>query len=106
MPERCSGLTLNSPPPFCLAVFMEQLMTISIDPGEKDSAIRYLASLKFELADEKVVRKEAKDEVQTLARACADLKKITDKFHAQVPELEQKVMGGLTELHAKELSLE
>jgi hypothetical protein len=58
------------------------------------------------LADEKVARKEAKDEVQTLVRACADLKKTIDKFATQVPELEQKVLDGLTELHAKELSLE
>jgi hypothetical protein len=32
---------------------MEQLTTLGIDPGDKDSAARYLASLKFELADEK-----------------------------------------------------
>jgi predicted nucleic acid-binding Zn-ribbon protein len=106
MPERCSGLTLNPPPPFCLAVFMEQLTTLDVDPRDKDSAERYLASLKSELADEKAAQKEAKDEVQTLARACADLKKMIDKFTAQVTELEQKVLDGLTELHAKELSLE
>jgi hypothetical protein len=63
MPERCSELTLNSPPPFCLAVFMKQLTTPGVDPGDKDSTARYLASLKPELADEKAARKEAKDEV-------------------------------------------
>jgi hypothetical protein len=46
---------------------MEQLMTLSIHPGDKDSAARYLASLKSELADEKAARNVAKDEVQTLA---------------------------------------
>jgi predicted nucleic acid-binding Zn-ribbon protein len=104
--ERCSGLTLNSPPTFCLAVFMEQLTTLNVDLGDKDSTTRYLASLKSKLADEKAARKEAKDEVQTLARACANLKKTADKFTTQVPELEQKVLDWLTELYAKELSLE
>jgi predicted nucleic acid-binding Zn-ribbon protein len=106
MLKRCSGLTLNYPPLFYLAVFIEQLTTPDVDPGEKDLAAKYHASLKSELTDEKAARKEAKDEVQTLARACADLKKMADKFTAQVPELEQKVLDGLTELHAKELSLE
>jgi hypothetical protein len=76
MPERCSGLTLNSPPPFCIIVFMEQLMTLRIDHGDRDLTVRYLASLKSKLADEKAARKEAKNEVQTLARACVDLKKM------------------------------
>jgi phage-related tail protein len=62
--------------------------------------------LKSELADEKDAWKESKDEVHTLARACADLKKTTDKFTAQVPELEQKGLDELTELCVKELSLE
>jgi predicted nucleic acid-binding Zn-ribbon protein len=85
---------------------MEQLTIISIDLGDNDSAARYLASLKSELADEKATQKEAKDEVQTLTRVCADLKKTADKFTAQVPKFEQKVLDGRTELHAKELSLE
>jgi hypothetical protein len=34
------------------------------------------------------------------------LKKTVDKFAVQVLELEQKVLDGLTELYAKELSLE
>jgi predicted nucleic acid-binding Zn-ribbon protein len=85
---------------------MEQLTTLNVDLGDKDSTTRYLASLKSKLADEKAARKEAKDEVQTLARACANLKKTADKFTTQVPELEQKVLDWLTELYAKELSLE
>jgi hypothetical protein len=85
---------------------MEQLTIISIDLGDNDLAARYLASLKSELADEKATQKEAKDEVQTLTRVCADLKKTADKFTAQVPKFEQKVLDGRIELHAKELSLE
>jgi hypothetical protein len=85
---------------------MEHLMTLGVDPRDKDSIARYLASLKSELADEKAAQKEAKDEVQILARTCVDLKKTTDKFTTQVPTLEQKVLDGLTKLQAKELSLE
>jgi hypothetical protein len=48
---------------------MEQLTTLGVDPGDKDSTARYLASLKSKLAVEKDARKEVKDEVQTLARA-------------------------------------
>jgi hypothetical protein len=85
---------------------MEQLMALGVEPGDKDSAARYLASLKSELADEKAVWKEAKVEVQALARVVVDMKKMTDKFTVQIPELEEKVMDGLTELCTKELSLE
>jgi phage-related tail protein len=85
---------------------MEQLTTLGVELRDKDMVARNLASLKSKLADEKAARKEAKDEVHALARAVADLKKTTDKFVAQVPKLEQKVLDGLTELHAKELSLE
>jgi hypothetical protein len=56
--------------------------------------------------DEKAARKQDKDELQTLARACGNLKKMVDKFTAQVTELEQKVLDGLSKLRAKELSLE
>jgi predicted nucleic acid-binding Zn-ribbon protein len=94
------------PPPLCLTVFLEQLTSLGVDPKDNDSAARYLASLKSELSDEKAARKEDKDELQTLAQACANLKKTADKFAAQVTELEQKVLDGLSELCAKELSLE
>jgi hypothetical protein len=83
MPERCSGLTLNSPCPFCLAVFMEQLTTLSVELGDKDSAARSLAALKSELAEEKA-QAEAEAEAETLARAVRDVKKTTDKFAAHV----------------------
>jgi hypothetical protein len=76
---------LKFPSPFCLAVFMEQLMTLGVELGDKDSASRYLASLKSELVNEKTVRQEAQVQVQTLARAVVDLKKTTDKFVAQIP---------------------
>jgi hypothetical protein len=68
MPERCSGLALNSSPTFCLVVFMEQLTSLGVDPGDKDSAARYLASLKFERADEKVSEKELKTKSRPLPR--------------------------------------
>jgi hypothetical protein len=54
---------LKFPSPFCLAVFMGQLTTLDVHPGDKDSATRYLASLKSELANEKNVRQEAQVEV-------------------------------------------
>jgi hypothetical protein len=43
---------------------MEQLMTLSVELGDKDSAARSLAALKSELAEEK-----AQAEAETLARA-------------------------------------
>jgi phage-related tail protein len=85
---------------------MEQLTSLGVDPRDNDSAARYLTSLKSELADEKAAQKEDKDELQTLACACDDLKKTADKFAAQVTELEQKVLVGLSELCSEELSLE
>jgi septal ring factor EnvC (AmiA/AmiB activator) len=97
---------LKFPSSFCFTVLMEQLTTLDVEPGDKDSTARYLTSLKSELADEKAAQKEAKDEVQTLARAISELKKTAEKFTAQVPELEEKVLDELTELCAKELSLE
>jgi hypothetical protein len=42
---------------------MEQLTSLGIDPGDNDSATRYLASLKSKLVDEKTARKEDKDEI-------------------------------------------
>jgi hypothetical protein len=55
---------------------MEQLMALGVEPRDKDSAARYLASLKFELANEKATQKEAKVKVQALAPAAANLKKM------------------------------
>jgi hypothetical protein len=36
---------------------MEQLTTLGVDPGDKDSTASYLAFLKSELAHEKAARK-------------------------------------------------
>jgi uncharacterized coiled-coil DUF342 family protein len=80
------------PSPFYLVVFMEQLTTLDIEPGDKDSATRYFSSLKEELADEKA-QEQAQAKVQTLICAVEDLKKMADKFVAQVPELEEKGQG-------------
>jgi hypothetical protein len=49
--------------PYYLAVFMEQLTTLDVHPGDKDLAANYLASLQSKLADEKAARKVAKDEI-------------------------------------------
>jgi hypothetical protein len=97
---------LKFPSPFWIAIFMEQLMSLCVELGDKDSTARYLASLKSKLADDKASRKEAQVEVKALARAVGDLKKMVEKFASQVPELEEKVLGKLTKLCAKQLSLE
>jgi hypothetical protein len=55
MPESCSGLTLYSFLFLCLTAFMEQLMALGIEPGDQDSAAKSLATLKFELGEEKVM---------------------------------------------------
>jgi chromosome segregation ATPase len=92
---------------------MEQLMALGIEPGEQDSADKSLAALKSELVEEKAARAKAQTEVETLALAVEDLKKIADRFVTQIPTLEEKVkhldnkvLDGPTELHAKELNLE
>jgi hypothetical protein len=54
---------LKFPSPFCLAVFREQLTTLGVEPGDKDLAARYLASLKAELAEEKAAWEQAQAEV-------------------------------------------
>jgi phage-related tail protein len=56
-------IELKLPSPLYLTVFMEQLTSLGIDPGDNDSATRYLASLKSKLVDEKTARKEDKDEI-------------------------------------------
>jgi chromosome segregation ATPase len=85
---------------------MEQLTTLDIESGDNESTGRYLASLKSELMEEKATRKKAEAKVETLVWEISDLRITTDKFAAQVPALEEKVLDGLKELHAKELSLE
>jgi thioredoxin-like negative regulator of GroEL len=75
---------------------MEQLTSLCVELGDKDSATRYLASLKSKLADDKASWKEAQVEVEALARAVGDLKKMVEKFASQVPELEEKVLVKLT----------
>jgi hypothetical protein len=42
---------------------MEQLTTLGVEPGDKDLAARYLASLKAELAEEKAAWEQAQAEV-------------------------------------------
>jgi uncharacterized protein YpuA (DUF1002 family) len=91
--------------------FMEQLMALSVEPGDQDSAAKFLAALKSELAAKKATQEKAQADI--LARAIGDLKKKADGLAAQVPfldekvnHLDNKVLDRLTEIHAKELSLE
>jgi hypothetical protein len=72
---------------------MEQLMALNIEPGDQDSAIKSLAGLKSELAEEKAGRAKAQTEAKTLAQAVEDLKKTTDRFAAQI---DNKVLDGFT----------
>jgi hypothetical protein len=58
--------------------FMEQLLALGIKLGDYDSAARSLATLKTELAEEKVMREKAQVENDTLACAVDDLKKLVD----------------------------
>jgi hypothetical protein len=94
------------PLPFCFAVYMEQLTTLGVEARDKDSAARYLAFLKSKLVNVKTTRQEAQVEVHTHIRAIGNLKQTVDKFTAQIPALEEKVLDGLNELCNKGLSLE
>jgi chromosome segregation ATPase len=92
---------------------MEQLLALDVKPGDQDSAIRSLAALKIELAEERAVREKAQAKNETLTHAIDDLKKSVDRFAAQIPDLEEKikhlddkVLDGLTELRTQELNLE
>jgi chromosome segregation ATPase len=88
-------------------------LALGVEPGDQDSAVKSLAALKAELAQEKAARGKAQAENETLTRAVDDLKKSTDRFATQIPDLEEKikhldnkVLHGLTELRAQELNLE
>jgi chromosome segregation ATPase len=92
---------------------MEQLLALGIKLGDYDSAARSLATLKTELAEEKVMREKAQVENDTLACAVDDLKKLVDWFVAQIPDLEErekhldnKVLDELTKFRAQQLNLE
>jgi chromosome segregation ATPase len=92
---------------------MEQLLALSVKPGDQDSAAKSLVALKTKLAEEKDAREKVQSENETLARVVDDLKKSADRFATQIPDLEEKikhlnnkVLDELTELHAHELNLE
>jgi chromosome segregation ATPase len=92
---------------------MKQLMTLGIEPGVQNSAAKSLTTLKSEIAEETTTWEKAQAEVDTLTRAVGDLKKMTNKFAAQIPILEEKVkhldnkvLDRLAKIHAKELGLE
>jgi chromosome segregation ATPase len=82
-------------------------MALGIILSDPDSPAKAFADLKTELDNEKIARKAAKIEVDTLARAVKDLKIYDDKFAAQistlkdqVKHLENKVVDGLNEVRA------
>jgi chromosome segregation ATPase len=80
---------------------------------DQDSATKSLAALKSKLEKERAAQEKDQVEVNTLARAVGELKKSADGLAATIPFLEEKVrhldnkvLDGLIEIHAKELSLE
>jgi hypothetical protein len=92
---------------------MDQLTVLSIEPRDQDSTAKTLAALRSEHAEEKVAREKAQAEVETLARVVGELKKSVDGLTATIPFLEEKVKhldnkvpDGLSEVHAKDFSLE
>jgi chromosome segregation ATPase len=92
---------------------VEQLTPLGVKPGDQDSATRSLTALKTELAEEKAAREKAQAKTETLAWAVEGLKKSTDRFATQIPDIEEKiklldnkVLDRLTKHHDKELSLE
>jgi chromosome segregation ATPase len=92
---------------------MEHLLALGVEPGDQDLVAESLVALKTELAEEKSMWEKAQAENETLACAVDDLKKSPDRFIAQIHDLEEKikhlnnkVLDGLTELHAQELDLE
>jgi hypothetical protein len=109
MPAVYSGLTL----PSHAIVFMEQLMALDVEPADQDLVTKSLATLKVELVEEKATREKAQTKAETLARVVENLKKIGNRFAAQIPVLEEKVkhldsnvLDTLTEAHTNELSFE
>jgi hypothetical protein len=94
----------------CFVVFKDQLMALSIIPGDPDSAAKAFTDLKIELDKERTSQKVAPIEVVTLARAVKDLKISADKFATRIPTVEDqvkhlanKVVDGLNEVRAWEL---
>jgi hypothetical protein len=73
------------------AVYRDQLMALGIIPSDSDSATKAFADLKIKLDNEKVARKVAQIEVDTLARAVKDLKISADKSAAQIPTLKTRL---------------
>jgi peptidoglycan hydrolase CwlO-like protein len=89
---------------------MAHLTTLGVEPKNQDSVAKSFVPLKNELAEEKAAREKAQADVETLARAVEELKKIADSLTTHVPSLEEKVkhldnkvLDSLTELLAKEL---
>jgi hypothetical protein len=75
----------------CFAVFMEQFMTLGVEPCNQDLAAKSLAALMAELAEEKAAQEKGQAKNETLAWAVEDLKQTTERFVAQIPVLEEKV---------------
>jgi hypothetical protein len=88
-------------------------MALGIIPGDPDSAAKAFIDLKIELDKEKAAWIIGQIKIDMLTRAIKDLKISTDRFVAQIPTpedkikyLEDKVVDGLNEVRAWELSLQ
>jgi cell division protein FtsB len=81
---------------------VEQLTTLSVKPGNQDSAAMSFIALKNELAEEKLTQEKAQTDTETLTQAIEELKKTTDQLIARVEELKKhldnRVLDSLTEL--------
>jgi hypothetical protein len=81
--------------------------------GDPDLGTNAFANLKTKLDNEKATQKEAQIDVDTPAQVVKDLKISANKFIAEIPTLEDKVIyienqvvDGLNEVRARELYLE
>jgi chromosome segregation ATPase len=92
---------------------MEQLVALGDEPRDQDSATKSLATLRNELAEEKLALEKAQTDAETLSRVVEELKKMANQCATQVPSLEtwvkklsDKIADLNIKLHARELSLE
>jgi hypothetical protein len=93
--------------------YKDQLLALGTIPGAPSSETQALANLKADLDEEKAARVVSQVDTDVLSQAVHDLKVFVDWFTTQIPtledkvkHLEDKVVGGLKEVRARELCLE